>query len=85
MTTRHDHSPPPRCELCDGTGWTDCLDDRRHRPTCLTPADCTCHAVVPCRCSRGRHADNVHARVLNANGHPALPTGTAPPPDLFGS
>jgi len=41
---------PDRCELCDGTGWIECLDERRHRTGCQERDTCFCHAVTPCRC-----------------------------------
>lgn len=47
----------PVCVLCDGTGYVECLDDRRHAFYCQhrgtkphEPGDCHCHAVDPCRC-----------------------------------
>lgn len=62
--------PVAQCELCDGTGWVDCTDDRRHGPGCSDPRTCHCHAVVPCKCSEG--AARVHtARNINAHNGPA--------------
>jgi DnaJ-class molecular chaperone len=49
------------CERCDGGGWVQVTDERRHATHCRTPGtnvelpdDCRCHAVEPCTCSNGQ-------------------------------
>jgi hypothetical protein len=52
-------NPPPHCELCDGTGWIRAPRERAHVPEVCNPTDehpCHCHAVEPCRCTRGQQA-----------------------------
>lgn len=55
---------PARCQLCDGTGWTDATPEQAHRSTTCrgTPGTthgdggCHCHAVTPCHCTHGAQA-----------------------------
>ena len=41
-------SPPPRCELCDGTGWVDAPPERAHRPNLCRgePGTATCRSKL---------------------------------------
>jgi hypothetical protein len=59
--------PPSRCEECGGSGWIPATPAQAHYPPACagTPGqdDCHCQAVVPCRCSAGRHADVIVAKI----------------------
>lgn len=63
--------PPPRCELCDGTGWVDAPPLLAHRSTTCRGEPgtdtCHCHAVTPCQCSRGNRMNSTEARIHEAN------------------
>ena len=55
------------CQLCDGTGWIDVTDDRRHAFHCHEPDTCHCHAVDTCLCTIGQAMRPVHAAILEHN------------------
>lgn len=61
---------PDACALCDGTGWVEATGHNRHSSWCVAPDGCHCHAVIPCRCTRGQQARAVHERILEANAKP---------------
>lgn len=60
---REEVHPPPRCELCEGSGAVDATPAEAHNPrTCrgvpgVSRGDgdppCWCHAVVACACTAG--------------------------------
>jgi hypothetical protein len=50
LTTANE--PVARCHWCEGNGWVEVTDARRHGPDCHEPETCACHMVEPCpRCS----------------------------------
>lgn len=66
-TREAERGVPPTCQLCDGTGWTDITDERRHAAHCISSDTCHCHAAQPCRCSTGQRATVTHQAILDAN------------------
>jgi hypothetical protein len=70
MTTRDDYEPPRRCELCGGDGWAPAPPRVAHNPlTCnAEPGSeaCRCHAVIPCRCTGGRHTHTIVDKIEDA-------------------
>lgn len=51
------------CRRCDGAGFVECTDHRRHSRWCRDPEDCACHAVDLCDCAAGRQRDAAFRRV----------------------
>lgn len=67
------------CESCDGTGWIQVLDYRRHATACVSPhvapngGPCACSAVEPCsQCADGNHARvNIMPKMASDNKWPS--------------
>ena len=63
------------CTTCDGGGWVEVTDERRHGQHCLEPGDrssygepgdCNCRAVEPCpHCAAGEAMKEPHLRLTN--------------------
>lgn len=60
-------APPPVCEQCDGSGWIEVTDDRRHARHCVDADACHCHAAEPCRCTAGNQARAVLPAIHEQN------------------
>lgn len=60
--TTHDDTTI-NCPKCDGGGFVECTDHRRHSPTCNEPDDCRCHALDLCDCAAGRQREAGFRRV----------------------
>ena len=57
-------TPLDHCELCDNTGW---VDHPHHRPKVCNDNPCRCHAVTPCRCTKGQAMIETQRRIIEAN------------------
>lgn len=63
-------TPPPRCEMCEGSGWVSVPPERAHDPRYCHPTidqPCCCHAAAPCRCTTGQSMVDTHRRILEHN------------------
>lgn len=68
------HAPVARsvdCSRCEGSGWLEVTDARRHGLRCDAPGvygepgDCHCSAMEPCQCSAGEALTATHERIVS--------------------
>jgi hypothetical protein len=74
------HAPVARhveCSRCEGSGWLEVADARRHGPRCADrsgvygePGDCHCSAMEPCQCAAGESLAATHERIVSRSAVP---------------